>query len=401
MPYANSITLGKGKDGIVYKAKGYQHILLLAPHGSGKGVAFVLPTLLTLEESCIVHDIKLENYKLTSGYRESIGHKIFVFSPLSLEYKTHRYNPLDFISEDIKKRINDLQKIADLLIDASETSKILFVGLALYLVATDAKKTIGAIAKMINGNLEQELSDGLKKIDVSNNKYCAEILTGFLSQSQETKKDAIEHLRASLYLWTNPFVDYATSESDFDIASLKNSKITIYVGLSPTYIDRLKPLMRLFYNHAFERLVKSAESLGFLEENGGVTIILDEFCTLGKLNKYAFAYFRGYKVRLLTISSDIQQIEELYGKMGSSSIIADCHFKVFFASNDPKTAEYISSLCIDKNEGKELLSWQQIMSLSQDSQIILLDKEQPIVSKKIKYYDDEELVERIIDPAKL
>ena len=106
MSYTNSIILGSSQDSKLQTAEGYQHILLLAPHGSGKGVAFVLPTLLSLDESCIVHDIKLENYQLTSGYRAKEGHKIFVFNPLG--DKTHRYNPLDFISSDIKKKINDI-----------------------------------------------------------------------------------------------------------------------------------------------------------------------------------------------------------------------------------------------------------------------------------------------------
>jgi type IV secretion system protein VirD4 len=102
--YNNSIILGKNESGKAYKAEGYQHILLLAPQGSGKGVAFVLLTLLTLEELCIVHDIKLENHELTSGYRESFGHKIFIFNPLNINRKTHRYNPLDFIGETVEQK---------------------------------------------------------------------------------------------------------------------------------------------------------------------------------------------------------------------------------------------------------------------------------------------------------
>ena len=227
------------------------------------------------------------------------------------------------------------------------------------------------------------------------------MLSGFLSQSLDAKKETLDHLKSSLYLWTNPLVDYATSESDFDIASLKTSKATLYVGLKPSDIERLKPLMRLFYNHAFERLMKTSESLGYGEENGGVTIILDEFYTIGKLEKYAFAYLRGYKVRLFAISSDILQIQTLYGKKETASIISDFTFKIFFAASDYKSSEYISSLCINKNERKELFSWQQIMSLSADLQIIILDKEQPITSKKFKYFEDEKLKSRIIDPVAL
>jgi type IV secretion system protein VirD4 len=56
-------------------ADGYQHILLFAPTGSGKGVGFVIPNLLFWEDSCIAHDIKLENFELTSGYRKKWARK--------------------------------------------------------------------------------------------------------------------------------------------------------------------------------------------------------------------------------------------------------------------------------------------------------------------------------------
>ena len=393
--YSNSIILGKNDSGKTYKAQGYQHILLLAPHGSGKGVAFVLPTLLTLEESCIVHDIKLENYQLTSGHRESIGHKIFIFNPLSINRKTHRYNPIDFIGESVEQKINNIQKIANLLINGSNNSKTLFTGLVLYLSATDGIKTLGQISRMINSDLENELTDGIKKINKSNNSHCFDIISGFLDQSQEQREKIINELKESLYLWTNPLVDYATSESDFDIASLKTSKTTIYVGLNPDEINYLQPLMRLFYNHAFERLMDTSMILGNSSENGGVTLILDDFCTLGKLESYAFGYLRGYKVRLFAIASSIQDIEKLYGESDASNIISDCSFKIFFGASDFKTAKHISYLCLDKKENKETMSWQEIMNLSQGLQIILMEKEQPLVLKKMKYYEDEVLKKRI------
>ncbi len=60
--------LGRDKKGFLI-AGGYQHALLFAPTGSGKGVGFVIPNLLFWQDSVVVHDIKLENYELTSGYR--------------------------------------------------------------------------------------------------------------------------------------------------------------------------------------------------------------------------------------------------------------------------------------------------------------------------------------------
>src|SRR5262249_14739902 len=49
---------------------GPEHLLLVAPPRSGKGVNTVVPTLLTWPHSVLVHDPKdSENWRLTSGWR--------------------------------------------------------------------------------------------------------------------------------------------------------------------------------------------------------------------------------------------------------------------------------------------------------------------------------------------
>ena len=70
------MTMGmyKGKMLVVDKTN-CQHALLFAPTGSGKGVGFVLPNLLFWDDSVIVHDVKLENFEITSGYRTSKMHQ--------------------------------------------------------------------------------------------------------------------------------------------------------------------------------------------------------------------------------------------------------------------------------------------------------------------------------------
>ena len=403
MSSENAIFLGKSDNGKPIYSEGYQHILLLAPHGSGKGVCFVLPTLLSLKESCIVHDIKLENHKLTSGYRASIGHKVFVWNPLAAKNKTHRYNPLDFISSDPEKIVNDIQKISNLLIRGSCSSKILFEALVLYLCAdTSQTRSLGQVARMLQMDLAKELSDGIDVVKDSIHIIGYQNIQCFLKKDIEEQRAIIQDLSNYLYPWTNPLIDHATSYSDFDIAALKTSKITIYVGVDPSNIDRLQPVMQLFYNHAAQVLMTTAQSLGE-NENGGVCLLMDEFYSIGKLDIFisCLPYFRGYKIKLFLISSDVDKIESIYGKNATGSIISDCTFKVAFAANDSKSAKQISSICLDRKKNIELMSWQQIMNLPIDSQIILMDKEHPIVSKKVFYYEDEATKKKIIDTAPL
>ena len=86
--------LGQNKKGFLI-ADGFQHCLLFAPTGSGKGVGFVIPNLLFWKDSVVVHDIKLENYELTSGYRKTkLKQDTFLWNPASPEGISHCYNPL-------------------------------------------------------------------------------------------------------------------------------------------------------------------------------------------------------------------------------------------------------------------------------------------------------------------
>ena len=132
----------------------------------------------------------MENYELTSGYRASIGHKIFMWNPLGEKNKTNRYNPLDFISADEAKIIDDVQKIAHLLIkdcsDYASCAENLFTSIVLYLGANTAKaksrnKSLGEIARMLVGDLIAEITDALPKLKNDLHPFARSQIKSFLS----------------------------------------------------------------------------------------------------------------------------------------------------------------------------------------------------------------------------
>jgi type IV secretion system protein VirD4 len=130
--------LGQDDSGY-YVSTGFQHSLLFAPTGSGKGVGFVIPNLLFWQDSCVVHDIKLENYDLTAGWRASIGQKCYVWSPAEPDGFTHCYNPIDWVSSKPGQMVDDVQKLANLILAKQDfwenEARSLFVGVVLYPMA--------------------------------------------------------------------------------------------------------------------------------------------------------------------------------------------------------------------------------------------------------------------------
>ncbi|BAP88362.1 putative Ti-type conjugative transfer system, TraG [Burkholderiales bacterium GJ-E10] len=95
--------------------KGPEHMMVFAPTRSGKGVGVVIPTLLSWDESVLVHDIKGENWALTSGFRQKVlGQRVIKFDPTAAD--SARFNPLQEIRMDASL-VKDVQNIATMIVD--------------------------------------------------------------------------------------------------------------------------------------------------------------------------------------------------------------------------------------------------------------------------------------------
>ncbi|MBQ1873303.1 MAG: type IV secretory system conjugative DNA transfer family protein [Succinivibrionaceae bacterium] len=110
-----TILVGKFK-GQYLRYGGYQFVMLAAPTRSGKGVGIVIPNCITYTGSLVVLDIKLENFDITAGYRQkALGQKVYLFAPFDPNGRTHRWNPISYISEDPSNRMGDIDAIANAL----------------------------------------------------------------------------------------------------------------------------------------------------------------------------------------------------------------------------------------------------------------------------------------------
>ncbi len=92
------------------------HVLGCAPTRSGKGVAWVIPTLLAYPGSVVCLDVKGENHQLTAGHRAQTGQKILCFDPSAKTTKT-RFNPLQEIRLNTPFEIGDAQMISEMVMN--------------------------------------------------------------------------------------------------------------------------------------------------------------------------------------------------------------------------------------------------------------------------------------------
>ncbi|MBL3284909.1 Type IV secretion system protein VirD4 [Rickettsiales endosymbiont of Paramecium tredecaurelia] len=419
--------LGKDDEGF-FVADGFQHTLLFAPTGSGKGVGFAIPNLLFWEDSIFVHDIKLENYLLTSGWRKQRGQEVFVWEPANPDGITHCYNPIDWISKKPGQMVDDVQKICNLLLPKQDfwenEARSLLMGIILYLVSNDTKpKTFGEVVRTLRSDdCAGTLATALDAYGAKMSPIGYMNISAFLQKADKERSGVVSTLNSSLELWANPLIDAATASSDFNILEMKKKRVTVYVGLTPDNIQRLQKLMQVFYQQATEFLTRKMPDLK--EEPYGVMFLLDEFPTLGKMESFkaGIAYFRGYRVRLLLIIQDTQQLKGIYEEAGMNSFLSNSTFRVTFAANNYETANLISQLCgtktvtntsrskgvgtmsLDTNKMSESISTvqralllpQEVIGLPQDEQIILIESFPPIKSKKIRYFQDGDFITKLL-----
>lgn len=417
-------------DGGYFVADGFQHALLFAPTGSGKGVGFVIPNLLFWTHSAVVHDIKLENYDLTSGWRAKQGQKVYVWEPANPDGITHCYNPIDWVSSKPGQMVDDVQKIANLIMPEKDfwnnEARSLFLGVVLYLIADPTKpKTFGQVVRtMRSDDVVYNLAVVLDTLGKVIHPVAYMNIAAFLQKADKERSGVISTMNSGLELWANPLIDAATASSDFNVLEFKKIRTTIFVGLTPDNINRLQKLMQVFYQQATEFLSRKMPNLK--EEPYGVLFLMDEFPTLGKMEQFkaGIAYFRGYRVRLFLIIQDTQQLKGTYEEAGMNSFLSNSTYRITFAANNYETANLISQLCGNKTVKQQsfsspkffslnpssrtvstsevqraLLLPQEVIQLPRDEQIVLIESFPPIRSKKIKYFADKTFTRRLLPPT--
>ena len=428
----SGLMLGKYNKKFVI-ADGFQHVLLFAPTGSGKGVGFVIPNLLFWRDSVIIHDIKLENYELTSGWRKNnLKQKVVLWNPADPDGVSHCYNPMDWISKKPGQMVDDVQKICSFLLPEQEfwqnEARALMTGIMLYLVSGDDDKptTLGEVVRTLrNDDVVYNLAVVLDTMGKKIHPVAYMNIASYLQKPDKERGSVTSTANSSLELWSNPLIDTTTASSDFNLHEFKLTPHTAYVGLTPDNIARLKPLMNMFYQQAAAFFTAKMPQP---HEKFGVLMMMDEFPTLGKMEQFlaGIAYFRGYKVRLFLIIQDTEQLKGIYEESGMNSFLSNSTYRITFAANNMETANLISQLLgnktsqqvsynkpkyLDLNPGsrslhvsetqRALLLPQEVIQLPRDEEIIVIESQPPIKAKKIFYYKEKYFTSKLLKKIKI
>src|SRR5277367_6522398 len=268
----DGVVLGKLKRHYL-RHDGPEHVLCFAPTRSGKGVGLVVPTLLTWPDSCIVHDIKGENWTLTSGFRARFSHCL-LFDPTNSA--SAAYNPLLEVRRG-EWEVRDVQNVADVLVDPEgslerrnhweKTSHSLLVGAILHVLYAEPDKTLAGVAALISDPkrpIEVTLSAMMTTAHLGEagpHPVIASAARELLNKSENERSGVLSTAMSFLGLYRDPVVAAVTRQCDWRIRDLVESAApaTLYLVVPPSDISRTKPLVRLILNQIGRRLTEQLE----------------------------------------------------------------------------------------------------------------------------------------------
>jgi type IV secretion system protein VirD4 len=425
---------------------GQQGVALAAPPRAGKGTGVVVPNLLNWPDSLICIDIKRENWTLTAGFRKAAGQACYLFDPFAEDGATARWNPFFYVSADPLRRVNDLQRIAEMLypdppnVDPfwTASARSLFLGIALYLFETPSMvKTIGEVLRQGMASDDEGFGAHWKRVIEGRNSgkfplspQCVRALYDVIDLAPVTASSIRKTFTSRLDLWLNPILDAATSGNDFDLRELRRQATSIYVGVNPDDLHRLRPVLSLFFQQAIglqTRALPEHDATLKLQ----VLMMLDEFTALGRIPIIAEAvsYLPGYNVRVVLVIQTPAQLREVYGQNGAETMLKTLAARIVFAPKDFSDAREISdelgfttvkvsshskpvfdfsdakgrrqrSVSVSEQR-RALLLPQEVKELGTEEAIIFYEGLRPIRCRKIRYFEDARFRARLLPPPRV
>lgn len=308
------------------------HHVAIAGTRAGKGVSVVIPAIIDHEGPVAVLDIKGENFTVTRRYRRSLGRIVYVFNPFNVHEPSHAcFNPLSFIRT--KHLVRDIDVIAEGLVRSESGNGAHFADMARttvaavieYIMTQKPQSERGIIEVMdliFSGEFENSLSMWADDPETYGRRVSGAATT-YLSAG-ENERGAIRTTMKKAFDWarSDEMRTFLTGSTNA-FADLFNNKGDLFIVIPLDQIEVQAVFMRLITNII---LAMSIRFEGWQKPEKNVLLVLDEFVRLGRMEKLLNIanVAAGCGIEALFISQDKGQIESVYGKGDTASILGSC-----------------------------------------------------------------------------
>ncbi len=213
---------------------GVEHILLVAPTRSGKGVNTIIPTGLVWQHSIFFFDVKEELWQATAGYRQKVlGQKVMKFAPLVNDGSSARWNPLAEINFRTAEEISDVAMIVGIM------------------VKPDGEKSGGGDSAFWDNSAAALITGVIMHLMYKHYKEnlrlpCPTDIMSFLSSPDMELKELFTYMKNYPHISPEEFLELPDEKG----IPRKNPLKEIY----GEYVQNLRPFSRIFKNKGIKNL---------------------------------------------------------------------------------------------------------------------------------------------------
>ncbi len=417
------------------------HSLVIAPSGSGKGVGYVIPTLLSYRGAVFVTDIKGENYRVTARARRLLGQKVVAFDPFSLtDAPKIALNPLALIDKDPNKLLDEVVALAQILSPTnrygseneqhfSEHSASLIQCLILYVLLADdfleEEKHLGSVYDLLSLSddcLKAQLQHLGERQDLAGG-VMARLARGYAGTADREFSGITNTARKHMRFIDSPpvrqalsgtgFSSHGLSSQSFDTKEMISGKVDFFLCIPPETLDSQFRLIRLMVSLIFNDIQRARGKKTELP----LLMVIDEMPALEYVPQFEnmLVYGRGYGITLMGFSQSLELIQSLYPKTWRTFLSSN--MTIFFDASELHTSEYVSkklghttiqqsstnkgkrkSLFSQKSQTQEstttssmaraFLTPDEVATLGSEVSVVFMKGARPILLKKPTYYEN-------------
>ena len=345
--------MGDKKDGKKYTYLGDQFslsdedasrgIITVGNPGSGKSSSVILPILydsMRLRQNLVVTDPQLELRDRIMRYAAVTGHRVIIHDPTAT--KLPRYNLARGVTT-----VSQAQSVADVLVPKeggggegfwSKSAQNLLAACLLrydnigdiYNDFSDAKRMATRLGEVVD-DAQRLAGSFINSVSDSDGKFATNV---------------IATLSTSLAGWADAATRNSTETSDFDSGDLANpEKPTVLILACPGHARRV---IAPYLGAVLTKILLDLDGIGERQEDGQLPIpikfVLEEFPALGDLRAVVeFANLvRKRRIGFILACQTLGQLENIYGRNGSETLLAGMAFQIIFGGCDQTTAKYYS-----------------------------------------------------------
>jgi type IV secretion system protein VirD4 len=432
----SGLILGRTMSGKLIRAANYCHVLLVGGTGSGKGVSIIIPNLLAYYRgSVVVFDTKGDLHATCGKRRAAREQRILRLAPFN--DGADSFNPLVTIRQDSPTLIDSAKALAEALVvrtglenDPHWNDKAVQVITSLLVLVLlrfkDEDRSLNSVQEIAsNPKLLAAAADKLREMGGIPARLGNQLMALFDKEQNGTlsKEGAgvLSTVARHLGFLDSDLVARSVARSTFDPAVLLKPGTTLFLQIPPDQLEAQKGLLRCWIS----TLVRMIGAEGN-ERASEVLLLLDEASALGSLSAVEEALVRGRSagVRMLLVYQSDSQVKAAF-KDKPTLLYDNCTTQIYLGASSIETAERISKSLGEWTQlleafgentsrswnegghqanqgqqvsqgsnfnysvnGRALLRPEEILTLSEEYLIAFLRGLNPILARRIKWYQD-------------